>query len=498
MIQQPLSNDSNRWAFALDASEIGVWELDLTTQSAWRSLLHDQIFGYPELLPEWTYQLFIDHVLEADRGAVEAAFERALETRGEWRFECRIRRADGEERWLAAKGRVHVDASAQPAAMFGTVQDVTERKRVEQAALESEARFRIAIKNAAVVAAQMDRDSRYQWIYNPHPDFDPCWVLGKRDDELEDSEGARQLVALKRRVLESGEGERQSIRFDRSDGLRIYDSFIEPLHDAVGNIIGLTSSSFDVTERVLAEEALAAANAELLEGSRRKDDFLATLAHELRNPLAPIQSGLDILRLTSPGVPEVQRVLPMMERQMDQLKRLVDDLLDISRITRDKISLIRQPVDLRQVVEDAFETAAAQARRRMSLDLPGEPAVVVGDEVRLRQVIGNVLDNAVKFTPEEVGNIWVSLRRHDGVAVIGIRDDGRGIAPELQSRVFDAFEQDESSEGLGIGLALAHRLVEMHEGHIEVSSKGRGHGSEFTIFLPIHADRESVPSAATL
>lgn len=497
MIPEPPDLPLNRWAFALDASEIGVWELDLTTQSAWRSKLHDRIFGYPELLPEWTFDVFLEHVVEADREEVEATFKRALEQCGEWRFECRICRADGEQRWIAARGRVHTDSHGEPAAMFGTVQDVTDRKRSEQAVLESEARFRVAVRNAAVVAAQMDRELRYQWIYNPHPDFDPHAVLGKRDDELEDSEGTGQLVALKGRVLESGRGERQTIRFDRSDGVHVYDVFVEPLRDAAGGVIGVTSSSFDVTERVLAEEALEAANASLREGSRRKDDFLAMLAHELRNPMAPIQSGIDILRLTSSNIAQVRRVLPMMERQMNQLKRLVDDLLDISRITRDKIKLSRKPLDLVRLVQDVCQVAQVSASRNFSLSVPDEPLVVMVDEVRLRQIIGNLLDNAIKYTEESSGNIWMSLTRDGSDAVLRLRDDGVGIAPELMTRIFDAFEQGDGSDGLGIGLALAHRLVEMHHGRLLAKSDGPGCGSEFVMRLPVHVETPAGEAVTT-
>jgi PAS domain S-box-containing protein len=475
----------DRWVFALDASGTGVWELDLVKGTAWRSIRHDQIFGYPELLPEWNYSMFMQHVVSEDRASVNAAFEHALAELGEWAVECRITRLDGQERWIAGKGRVFAGADGEAAAMFGTVQDITERKETEQALRENEARLRVGLKNANVVAAQMDRELRYQWIYNPHADFDAQAVLGKRDDELEDSAGVRRLIALKRRVIESGRGERETIRFDRSNGLRIYDIFVEPIHDAYGEVVGVTSSSFDVTERVLAEVALEKANAALGESARRKDDFLATLAHELRNPLAPIQSGIDVLRITSGEVAAVKQMLPMMQRQMTQLKHLVDDLMDVSRLMRGKIALKREPVDLRIVLQDVVQDLVPNLERNVDLQLPDQPLVMHGDAVRVRQIFDNLLSNAIKYT-EEGGNICVHLAPATGTAIATVQDDGQGIGHDFLSRIFDPFEQEQAaSEGLGIGLALVRQLVEQHGGTVEARSGGPGRGSEFVVRMPL-------------
>lgn len=241
-----------------------------------------------------------------------------------------------------------------------------------------------------------------------------------------------------------------------------------------------------IAEHQQAEAALVHANERLAEADRRKDEFLATLAHELRNPLAPIQSGLDVLRLSAREPELADRVLTMMERQMVHLGRLVDDLLDVSRISQGKVTLRTEPADLSAIIRAAVETnASGSPTRRIRVQLPSEPLIVGGDPVRLAQIVSNLLGNAVKYT-DEGGRIWITGQLQDGWVVLSVRDDGIGIAPEMLDRVFGLFTQvDRRAEGLGIGLTLVRRLVELHGGAIEARSGGPGRGSEFIVHLPL-------------
>jgi signal transduction histidine kinase/ActR/RegA family two-component response regulator len=230
--------------------------------------------------------------------------------------------------------------------------------------------------------------------------------------------------------------------------------------------------------------------AKLIEADQRKDEFLATLAHELRNPLAPMRFALEILKADAPGT-TATRAQHVIERQVNQLVRLVDDLLDVSRITANKIQLRREALDLAQLLSTAVESIAPLATvagHTLDLRLPPARILVNGDSARLVQVFANILNNAVKFTPRG-GHVWISADEQSQEAVVRIRDTGTGIAPESLPRVFDMFHQGEpvlerSTGGLGIGLTLARRLVEMHEGKIEVRSPGAGHGTEVEIRLP--------------
>ncbi len=232
--------------------------------------------------------------------------------------------------------------------------------------------------------------------------------------------------------------------------------------------------------------------AELREADRRKDEFLATLAHELRNPLAPITNSLELLKMTDDLSPTVNRIRGVMDRQVSQMVRLVDDLLEVSRITRGKIDLRQAPVELAAVVGSAIETSRPlldAAGHQLAIKLPPEPITLYVDAVRLAQVLANILNNAIKYT-ERGGQIWLTARRDAKHAVISIRDSGVGIRSDMLPRVFEVFAQSDqtasrSQGGLGIGLALAKKLVELHGGNITAQSAGVGKGSEFTVSLPM-------------
>jgi signal transduction histidine kinase/ActR/RegA family two-component response regulator len=230
----------------------------------------------------------------------------------------------------------------------------------------------------------------------------------------------------------------------------------------------------------------------LREADRRKDEFLATLAHELRNPLAPVRNSLHILRLSLGDDPSAERICDMMERQVGLLVRLVDDLMEVSRITRGKIELRKEPVEVAAIIRSAVEASRPQIEaggHELAISIPAEPLVIDGDLVRLSQVFVNLLNNAAKYM-DDGGNIWIGAKPHGGDVYVSVRDTGIGIAPEMIPKIFQMFTQiDRSSRqaqgGLGIGLTLVRTLVEMHGGQVEVRSDGLGKGSEFTVRLPL-------------
>jgi signal transduction histidine kinase len=243
--------------------------------------------------------------------------------------------------------------------------------------------------------------------------------------------------------------------------------------------------TLEINERRRAEQAL-------LDADRRKDDFLAILAHELRNPLAPIRYAIAILQRHGPSDPTLTRMRDLIDHQVVHMTRLIDDLLDVSRVTQGKINLKPEPLDLAVVVRRAVETNLPLVRTRrheILVNVPDEPLRVSGDAVRLAQVIGNLVDNAAKYTPEG-GRIELSLVAAEGSATITVRDNGIGIASDQLPRVFDLFGQVQNPrphchDGLGIGLALVRRLVEMHQGRVDARSEGLDHGSEFIVHLPL-------------
>jgi PAS domain S-box-containing protein len=270
------------------------------------------------------------------------------------------------------------------------------------------------------------------------------------------------------------------------DGRRIDVALtVSPVRDGSGRIIGASKVGRDITERKRVLRALE-------EASRQKDNFLAMLAHELRNPLAPVRNSLQLLRMIDPASEPAEQARAIMERQVDHLVRLVDDLMDVSRITRGKIEMRKEPHDLGSIVLSAIETsrpAIEAGRHQFTLSLPAEPVVVEADFVRLTQVIANLLNNAAKYT-DNGGHISLVAEREAAEAVIRVRDDGIGIAPQMMPRLFEMFAQAEDSlshsrGGLGIGLALSRKLVELHGGRITAHSAGRGAGTEVMVRLPV-------------
>jgi signal transduction histidine kinase/CheY-like chemotaxis protein len=242
-------------------------------------------------------------------------------------------------------------------------------------------------------------------------------------------------------------------------------------------------------------------NAELREEHQRKDEFLAMLAHELRNPLAPIVTSVQVLKHPSLSDDRRRRQIDIVERQAAQMSRLVEDLLDVSRVSRGRIELKREPLDLRDVLRAAVETSSSMMetrRHHLTVRLPDEPLVVDGDAVRLTQVFSNVLQNAAKYT-DPGGRIDLLVRNDGNRVVVTVQDNGIGIPPELLPRIFDLFMQvpvsiDRSQGGLGIGLTLVKRLVQLHGGEVAVESDGTGRGSRFTVRLPLEVAQVS-PSA---
>jgi PAS domain S-box-containing protein len=298
------------------------------------------------------------------------------------------------------------------------------------------------------------------------------------------------------------EGELRLAQPDGRESVPVYFKGFA-VRDADGNNIGLATITRDITAQKRAEDELRRVAADLSEADHRKSEFLATLAHELRNPLAPIRTGLDLLRMAPRDPDAAARVHAMMDRQLGHLIHLVDDLLDIARITRGKIELKKEEVDLKAIVQMAVETSAALIEshgHRLEVDVPAEPLPLLADVTRMVQVLSNLLNNAAKYTPSG-GRLALGAWREDGHAVVAVSDSGIGIPPEAIGSVFEMFTQvrgslDRAQGGLGIGLSLVRRLVELHGGRVNAFSAGRGRGSTFTVRLPLHPGSPHARAAA--
>jgi len=380
-----------------------------------------------------------------------------------------------------------------------------DRSRADQALRESERRHRSLASVLTDIPCSVDPEGRFVtpqagWSRYTGQTFERSRDFGWLDAvHPEDREPAR--VAWQKASRNSGQYEvRARLWHEASRQFRHVIARATPLCDESGAIYEWVGACTDVHEET--EQARA-----LVEADRRKDEFLATLAHELRNPLAPIRNGLYILKLTGKAEGTVAGVYQMLERQVNHLVRLVDDLMEVSRITRGRVELCKELTDVRSIVENAIETSRPlidAAGHRLEIALPADPLSLDADPVRLAQAITNLLNNAAKFTDAE-GHIRIAARREGGNVVISVRDNGGGISRELLPRVFDLFAQAPGHRhgkgGLGIGLTLVRSMVELHGGTVEARSEGPRHGSEFILRLPLEGvgpvpSREPVAAAA--
>jgi PAS domain S-box-containing protein len=386
----------------------------------------------------------------------------------------------------------------------GIVRDITDRKRLEQEVrqrlqelAEAEERMRSVVNHVVDGIISIDERGTVA-TFNPAAEkifgHAAPEVIGQNVKVLMPEPYHSQHDAYLANYL--GSGQAKIIGIGREVVGRRKDGSTFPMELAIsvfrlGERCYFTGIVRDITERKRLEQELRQRLDELAEADRHKNEFLAMLAHELRNPLAPIRNALHILKMPGAVGPAVPQARGMMERQVQHLVRLVDDLLDVSRIMRGRIELHREPVDLAAVVNRAAETAqpAIDAHgQELLVALPPEPVVLEGDLIRLAQVISNLLVNAAKYS-KKAGRIWLTAGREAGQAVVRVRDSGIGIAPELLPHIFDLFVQADrslarSQGGLGIGLTLVKKLVEMHGGGVTAFSPGPGQGSEFVVRLP--------------
>ena len=377
------------------------------------------------------------------------------------------------------------------ATVAGSFSQFLERTTAEQRRKESEEKLRLLADTIPQLAWMAHPDGHIFW-YNrrwyEYTGTTPDQMEGWGWQSVHDPEVLPTVLERWRNCIATGQPFDMVFPLRGTDQrFRPFLTRVNPLKDDRGRITYWFGTNTDISEIKLMEQALR-------DNDRRKDEFLATLAHELRNPLAPIRNSLQILKMPRVDAEMVQQTRDMMERQVHHLVRLVDDLLDVSRVMRGKIELRRESVELAAIIARAVETAKPLVEvqgHKLEISVPTESLLLDADPVRLAQVISNLLTNSAKYM-EANGNIWLFARRDGNRAILTVRDTGIGIAPDMLPHIFELFVQADHAStkaqgGLGIGLTLVKNLVEMHGGTVEARSDGLGKGCEFTVRLPLVA-----------
>jgi PAS domain S-box-containing protein len=484
--QRMLRASEERFRSLVMATSIMVWTttaegLAVEDSPSWRAFTGQSA-------EQWLNSGWLDAVHPDDRDQASKVFMESISNKTVYETEYRLRRADGRYCWTSAKAVPVLNADGSVKEWIGANTDISPRKQQEEALREGEARFR-TITDAMPQMVWSTRGDGYHEYYNQRwYDFTGVPV-GSTDGEdwanvvhPEDQDATWQVWE---HSLKTGEPYEVRYRLrHRSGQYRWALGRALPVRDEAGKIIRWMGTCTDIHDQKLAEDALR-------EADRLKDEFLAMLAHELRNPLAPISAAAELMEMAQLDPAHIRRTSQVINRQVRHMTSLVDDLLDVSRVTRGLVNIERKPLDLKLVVSGATEQVmplVTAKGHQLSVDLPDEPLRVLGDQKRLVQVLTNLLNNAAKYTPAN-GMLHVGMSLSEGRISLHVRDNGIGITPDLQSRIFDLFTQAERSPdraqgGLGIGLALVKSLVELHGGDVRCSSAGLGKGSEFIVTLP--------------
>jgi PAS domain S-box-containing protein len=425
-----------------------------------------------------------------DREATAHAWRSAVAARGMYVCEHRMQMRDGSYRWHLSRAQRKVHGGK--AEWFGTATDIEDLKQAEQSLRDSERFMRHVLDNLFAFVGVLELDGTLieaNRVPLQAAGITAADVIGRKFWDCYwwnyDPNVQARLIAAYEEAL-TGKVVRYDVPVRVAGGRLLWIDFqLAPLRDGEERITHLIPSAMELSARRAAEDALR-------EADRRKDEFVATLAHELRNPMAPLRTGLEILRLSADDPERRDYAIGVMRRQVSQLVRLLDDLLDLSRISTGKLRLQVEPVDMNQVVDAAVEACRAaitSAAQQLNVKVPPRPVVVRGDPVRLIQVLTNLLNNATKYT-ERSGRISVELFHRDGEAVVTVADTGLGIPPDQIERIFEMFVQipahrSAGRAGLGVGLHLVRRLVELHGGQVRAYSEGQGKGTVFEVKIPL-------------
>mgnify|MGYP001030198528 FL=1 len=506
--EQALRDNQERLQAALSAAHMGTWRYDFRTGIEVRGPSLNNLLGLEPVPTGQPVTDFLSRVHPDDRPLVDQAIQGCA--RGdEYDVSFRIVRADGTIRWVRDRGVLARDSSGAPLYMTGAMVDVTALREAQHALWERERELERILSNLPSVIARIDRQMRYQFVNESIrrvTGYPPSHFLGKSIFEAQLNPQSVEVGArLIRQVFETGQPAEAELVYPSPDRERAFQFRVVPEMDADGNIVSVLAISHDVTasrdaraelNRAIEQEQIARRQAEA--ASRAKDQFLAVLSHELRTPLTPVLLTIGAME-ADPGLsPEMREDLAMIRRNVELETKLIDDLLDVTRITNGKLRLQLTRTGVHALIRHVAGSLQAEADARrltIDLDLQASDDVVNGDPARLQQVFWNLLKNAIKFS-HEGGRIQVrTAMAEPRMLQVEVIDEGIGIEPQGVDRLFEAFEQGSSwvtrqFGGLGLGLAISRAIMELHGGTITAASDGVNRGATFTVTLPVVAPVE--------
>jgi PAS domain S-box-containing protein len=492
LAQKELQESRDVLSLAMRGARMGAWSHEPKSGKFWWSRELEALAGYAEGRFANMPGGFFDLIHPGDLIALNEAVDHAVASSDDYVAEFRFLHASGDWCWMEGRGRATYDLDGQPMMVYGLGIDITERKDAQTVLLRQAAIFE-HLSDAIVITDLRGNITDFNAGGERMLGYRMREILGKPIAIFHPPEDALRVRREALAALTADGTWRSELTFVRRDGTRgVCETVVKPLANARGDIYGAVCVNRDITARRRAEQQLQRLNLELSRADRRKDEFLATLAHELRNPLAPMRNVLEILRQKEFTDPQLNWSRDVFDRQLQHMTHLVDDLLEISRITQGKLELRKQRLELARAMQSAMEAARPTVQasaHHLSVTLPREALYLDADPTRLSQMILNLLNNAAKYTPPG-GNIALAAEREGDNAVIVVRDSGIGIPREHLDSVFEMFSQlapalERSQGGLGIGLALVRGLAELHGGTVAAMSNGPGSGSEFVIRLPL-------------
>lgn len=494
--EQKLRESEKRFRFALETCRIGTWELDISGLCAHRCILHDNIFGYKKLLSEWSYPLFIEHVHPDDRDHVDEKFRKALETKQDWSFECRIIRADGQVRWIWAAGRHAADESGALTRLAGIVQDITERKQVAEAeALRgSEELFRHMFMHAPVPYLSLDEQGIVLDANQTSLDvlgYTREELIGKDVKNILPSAGGDRFAKYFSQLKAGEETSNMELEIVRRDGASIVGHFNARVHfDDQGQFQRMHCVFQDITERKSAEGRIREVNRQLQKANAEKDRLFAIIAHDLKSPMSGLLTSTAMLadEIDMFTEQDIRTLAAELHKNAKNTYALLEDLLQWARMSQGGVDYAPAPCSLKELISISLRSAQDEAKRKdivIFCDIPREVTVCV-DQPMVNTVVRNILFNAIKFTPRG-GTIAISAEQTKQNVTVTVQDTGVGMDDGMTSSLFTLEKEKghlgtEGEKGTGLGLVLCKQFIDRHGGQIWIeSAPGQGTTVFFTL-----------------